>query len=486
MRCLGRMVGCLLLVLVVNIAPVSIWTVLMWGELSNADAYTESLSDDAYQEMTLLVLPAIAQAASGAATDGGEEEIAVSLNIFTQMIINLNFDVWRSIFGGLLDPNWVKETLNDNLSSIFTYWRFENDEINIQADLEPVAIALDGENGAAIAEGVFAATRDMEDCDASQLNEVDQILTGFDTSPGTTEADTAFLLPACNPGDEYMGQLEEHFETARFRLLSEMETLPDYQFDLREQSTDTPEEVEQFDQGFFELRRALFVIDETVVVLLLFPVMLMSLVVVVTVRSAKGFFLWMGVALISIAAVTLFPLIPYIYNLILNPQRPALAGNTSTSSVLGFEVVSLLVSSFAPSVLVATGVMLFIGVGFIVLAALLKAPQRRAQQPVYYVVPQNAVPVSGATPMPPMMQVGTQQMTPTMQPPVPTPPPQQPTPPPAPSSQELKRSTSSQPMSSTAAEKHRAALERNDLPDDRTFIPTETDSRDVPTDLDNE
>lgn len=481
MRCLGRFVGCLLLVMVAMVAPFTIWTVLLWGELSNADRYTDSLSDEAYEDLTLLVLPGIAQIASGAAYDKQDTENGDALQIFSQMIFNLDIERWRSIIGDQLDPEWLKDTLKTNLDNVLTYWRFESENLDIQADMTPLIEVLQGDNGAAITAAVISETATFENCTDDQLDTIDTTLKGG--GPNNT-----ISVPACDPGDENLNLLRSQFEQARLLLVNDLEDLPNYQFALQAEVTDTSSDVAQFNEDVFEMRRVLFLIDQTVVVLLLLPVMLMSLIVVITVRSAKGFFLWTSLALIETALLTLLPLMPYIYNLVINPQRPAFAGTSNTDFVLGFELIGLFFSSFAPTILVAVAVMAFVGIGFLILAALLKAPQGRAQQPVYYVMPSNTMAISGMTPTPNMPMMGP---PPYQQPPQPY------QAPPAPASGHTgssrtpakpnQRATSSEPVSpppihdpmpptpppSSAAERYKEQLNDPGLPEDRTFIPTE-------------
>ncbi|PJF39460.1 MAG: hypothetical protein CUN55_14280 [Phototrophicales bacterium] len=354
------------------------------------------------------------------------------------MILNIERERLQAILGDQFDPNWLKELLKTNLNNFFSYRKFENESLNIQADMTPIAEALAGDNGIAIIDAIIEETRRFDDCTDAELQLIDTLIASDSEIGG---------LPPCNPGEENLALLRTYLEQARTYMLSELGNLPDYQLDLRRQLSRNSAELEEFDRSAFEIRRILIFVDNAIVILLFLPIMLMSLVIVFAIRSAKGFFLWTGLAMIETAFLTLFPLLPYIYNLVANPQRAALSGNTNTEYVLIFELLGLLFSSFAPAIFAIVALLTFVGISFLILASLLKVPQVQTQQPVYYMMPSNTLAVN-TTPTPSAM-------------PIPT------TPSPLPRRKRLST------FSAQSSETPTTSNSESDLPDDHTFIPTE-------------
>lgn len=481
MRCLGRTLSCLLLAVIIMIAPVSIWTVIIWDSvITNVDEYTASLDDTAYEDMAIFVIPGIAQIHSDSirATNLNSEK-ALSLAVFAQTIIAIDRADWQSYIDGLFEPAWVREILNSNLQQLRAYLDFESTTLNAQADLKPVYDAISGETGEILAANVFESVRALDDCTNAQNRTVSDILAG----------DSVTMMPDCRPEDDLLAQVEIEFNRGRLLLATDLASVPDFQFDMRtriaaENSPDgnidtgpdtTNADLAEFDKGAHDMRRVLFLIDQTFVVILLFPLMILSLIVVVTVRSAKGFFLWTAIALLGTSTLTLLPLVPWIYGSIIeNPRGVRLAGATDPALELGFEIQRQLLGALSGPVIVWVTIMAFIGIGFLLLAALLRSPNASTQQQVYYVMPGQ----TGSYPTPtgsgaitPAQQVMHVQQTPV---PAPTEASVNTSPNQADSQQPQGRKSGG---NTSAAERHKDSLSRPDLPNDRTFIPPNDESK---------
>ena len=457
MRCLGRTFGCLLLALIVMIAPAAIWGVVIWNNLlTNVDEYTARLDEESYDDMTIFVIPVVAGIASPDPTDDSQDEKRAQIELFAETIINIDRNQWKSLIDGYISADWVQTVLNVNLRSIRRYLDFETDEVNIRADLTPVYNAISGDAGSALSDGVFAAVRQLDECNDRQSETIDKLLQG-DPDPS---------VPRCRPTESQLDLMQNFFNAGRMHIVAELETLEDFQLDVRQQAIDN-DSIEQFDRDAHDSRRGFFLIDRILPVILLAPVMLMALLVVISVRSAKGFFLWASFALIGSAFFTLLPLIPWIWGVIVdNPQdNSALTGSQDPAVELLVELQRVLLSAFTGPILSAVGLMAFIGIGFLLLAALLRGPQSNTQQQVYYVMPgQTGQFGSTGTPMPVIYQTppGTPQPQP-VQPMSPSEPTQvTPAPPAVPT------------QGSSAADIHKDALNRQDVADEHTFIPSDS------------
>ena len=437
MRCLGRTIGCMLLSMIIMITPMAIWMVVAWGGLiNNVDSYVENLDDESYNDMAVLVIPAVAQFAGQNERGVQNEEIGDSLSVFSNVIANLDGADWREIIDGKLDPEWVKDLLQTNLNYLIDYWNYETDYLVIEADFAPIVAVLSEDSGEQITQDVFAAYQNLDECDAIQNQLIEDTVTNQNNN----------MLPKCYPNTENLERIQAQFVAGRDYMVARLTDLPDSYLDVRAQQANA-DALEQYDSNMHDVRRGFFMVDQALPVILLFPLMLLSLIVVITVRSAKGFFLWTSIALIGISFLTIFPLIPWMYGLIFNTTDSGLVRSNDAAFNLGLSVQRVLFGEFSGPILLSVGVMIFIGFGFLLLAALLRNPHATQPQQVYYYVPSGQtgsyanVATSGSSQLP-----------------------IQPAPNIAP------------PGGSSAVERHKEELNTPELQNDRTFIPSDTQS----------
>lgn len=533
MRCLGRSVGCFLLVVTIIATPMALWIFTIWNVASNADLYTESLDEEAYTELATLVLPVFAELVSradmtqsadtgltpeqeteSAATPEAEPEPALEpiqtpnaqetftpAGLFADVVIALDHDDWREIINGAIDPLWVRDLLNTNLKNTLAFVRYETDELTIQVDLTPIANMIEGEPGDVLIGKVIDSVRSWDECNETQRAEMLNFVQGQ-----TRE------LPHCNPGDDYLAQLHIQMLAGKAQMVSELDKFANYQFDLREElaSRQHNNNIEEVDQNLHEFRRGLFFIDHTLVLLLLIPVMLLALVMIFSVRSLKDFFFWMGVPAVGVGILTVFPLIPWAYGLVQGPNKGHGFFNNNSEVELWFQAQRWIFGAFAEPILGMVIVLLLMGLVFLILAGMLRGPEKRKEQPVYYVIP------GGSTQQPNVFAPQAYLPSPGVQPPQPPNPlPHPPSPfasvsppasssgsspvkvitpkpskampaksPPAseeksialPASEQAAASQPESPKPTTGAERFKEVLDKPDLGDDQTFIPTEPPS----------
>ncbi|MCB9437236.1 MAG: hypothetical protein H6673_09640 [Anaerolineales bacterium] len=506
MRCLGRLFGCVLLVMVIAVIPAVLWVFTMWNIVSNADEYTSTLDEKAYEEMSLLVLPGVAQAVSDGRTSEQRTIEARQASFFARVILNLTPEEWEGAADGLIDPVWLQDNLNTNLINLFAFADYEVDTLDVSVDFSPVAAAFD-QHGDVLIDDIIAALESRSNCNAEQRD----LYNEFIDQQSTLTAPTTSTFPNCNPGENILATMRTRLQEGQNAILAYLNELPDYQWDLRQEAARAEgTSLEEIDNTLAEIREAMFVMDQSLVAILFLPIMLLSLVVVVAVRSAREFFFWMGLPLVVSGVFTLFPLIPWMYGLLYNNDPGVVSGSTYQ---LGFRAQRWAFSAFSQPILAEVLLLLGVGLVFLVLAGLIR--ERQPQQPIYYVMPGATGFPAGqyvqttATPTPQPMQVVS--TTPPPQPkvkrpaPPPVPPLSQPsTPPklkikdkpPAPPRPKInlsdKRDTDgaagdSKPIEvryinpdqhSSAADRFKEQLSQPASPEDMTFIPTDTDDDD--------
>ena len=155
MRCLGRLFGCLLVFVIIALTPVAFWLFTMWGVMSNADSYTESLDDEAYEELAVLTLPLVAELVAN--TEDGDDSNQVEL--FSDVITNMDHDEWKAIVGESINAEWVKDLINRNLNNSLDYFRFERDDLEVTVDFAPVLAAISENEGDDLVTNIMEAVR---------------------------------------------------------------------------------------------------------------------------------------------------------------------------------------------------------------------------------------------------------------------------------------------------------------------------------------
>lgn len=483
MRCLGRLFGCLLVFVIIAITPVAFWLFTMWGVMSNADSYTESLDDEAYEELAVLTLPLVAELVAD--TEDGDDSNQVEL--FSDVITNIDHDEWKAIVGESINAEWVKDLINRNLNNGLDYFRFERDDLEVTVDFAPVFAAISDNEGDDLVTNIMAAVRSWDACNQDDILKMTTYLNGQSNT-----------FPNCNPGEENLNRIENQLRVGAVVIEQKLQEYPNLEFNLRDEVKVDRSQFEDVDEMFSAVRQGFFFIEHTRVVMLLFPIMLFGLVVVFAVRSAKEFFLWGGITLILTGLMTLLPLIPWIYGLIDGANDAPHFFINGSEYELSFRLQRWLLGAFAEPVIAEVMGMLGMGFIFLVVAGFLKGPSKVSEQPVYYVMP------GGSTPQPmypagQYVQTSTPPPSPTpipvkKEPPLPTaevtPPPTTatssgtPSPSPTVATSETPSSPSTLPPvadvpptapESFASEHIRGAVGRLGVDDDMTFVPISDD-----------
>ncbi len=368
MRCLGRLLGLILAVFFVGMLPCSLWTYNTQRITLEGDTYKRVFKDkDFYDELTPRVLPALLKGLQ-------EEDPAGTTVSFLEVINHLDAHDWKQIAPTLIPPGWVEHEVQTNLDS-FLAWLDGNQDLVIVFQTEDLSRWLSGDPGKnalpQIAQALPACSPDQEQQFAQFVNET---------------ADVAF--PYCRPEDSaLLSQLNPLLDSARLaaadQLPTELNVVEEMRQALRERASDPAHqqaaEKAYSDEELNRFRSAVRLYKRLLPLTLMIPAVLLSLIVIVAIRSSKMFFRWMGWALIIGSLFTLLPLffLPFMardMSFSSELESGFAAGGALIAEVVGSRMVKLLIGAFTWPILEQSAVLIAIGFFFTVLSVLLRDP----------------------------------------------------------------------------------------------------------------
>jgi hypothetical protein len=143
-----------------------------------------------------------------------------------------------------------------------------------------------------------------------------------------------------------------------------------------------------------EFRSTIRLWQRTIVTIFLIPASLLSMIVIVTVRSSKSFFRWMGCPIMLGSIVTLFPLIflPFLISSTGSQSERDVAQGFATGGELVAEIMvngmaRLVIAEFTMPVLQQSAILLVLGFVCMVLSILVNEPGEPQPQIVYTSTP---------------------------------------------------------------------------------------------------
>lgn len=409
LRCLGQMLGFMLLVTLVIWIPCAVYTVVSWDYMSKEDTYT-NLDREFYEKLRPLVIPSFLGVQIQGAEDDSETE--KNLTVLRDAIDHTDADVWANISADLVSIDRVQEQFESNAVVAVEYFNDDREFFDVRFDSAILRETLGGQQGR---DAVVRMMDSWDNCSSSQETEISQYLAG-DTE----------TFPFCQPRNpDNQAEMQQRLQ-GYMNVLAD--SLPD-QFILRNEITkggDTT--LTEVDQSFEEVRKGVLFFDRLTPLAGLVPIMLFSLLVMVAVRSAKDLFLWGGLTFAVSGLFVFIPLFAWLSNLVSSPQAIA----TNPMEQLAGDAIIAFQRSIAQDMLGPLGVlgigMLIIGVMGIVIAAVIRGPEEPPEQQMFYLTPNPNMAYPQA-----MMPPQTQSFGSTPSPrPTPPPVPRPPTPPPVP------------------------------------------------------
>lgn len=376
MRCLGRIIAFFLLMLVVFMIPCSIWTLAFWQLGTDPTTYTETLDEAVYEGFSPFIIPFLAQEAEA---QTNSQNIVVLMNI----IENTNSEEWDNISSEIVSPEWLQEEMGRNMTIALDYFHGDSDNFDLVIDARPIRDKLSGQSGQELVDSLMAQIEGWDQCSPAQV----ELMIAFNN--GATDT-----MPKCRPPSEAgMQEIRTGLENGITEILDRLPE--DGNFVIRDEilASDPNTTPEEYSVNVKETRRFFIMMDNSIPASIFIPIMFMGLIVLFAVRTAKDFFLWMGLPLMLAGFFTIFPAVTSLYTL---TQPLQLSGNSALQDLGSqaiFEVTRTTAGKITGPILAITFFLVLTGFIFLVLAGILKGPKEAPTQ--YYYVPTSS---SGSTP----------------------------------------------------------------------------------------
>jgi len=361
-----RLFALILVAIAVPLLAFAVWMGAQLPVLLNADTYKNGLNEqNIYPDIVPVALPAMIEAIN---EDSPARNVPQDGRL-TQVINRLSPEDWRAVATELVPPQWLQQQTETMLDTLFAYFNGETDTLNLTFDMTVFRDGLIGE------EGQRAAARIVSAAPACTPDEITQLQA---IASGSADENT---LPICNPPDEYdetlSGVIQDTIESFGRGIEPTTLTL----FEIPALSEDEPLPAPTSDESLLGLMwlRVFFQAWEGFVPLFyLCPAGLLALIVIIGVRSLKGFGQWVGwtgvlSGLLAMLPVFLLPLA------ILDGMAETLVARTGSAELDLFQVrlatglVNSAFSEISGPVLAQAGLLLVAGIALLVIASVRRA-----------------------------------------------------------------------------------------------------------------
>jgi hypothetical protein len=359
MRYIGRTLALCLAVIIVLVTPCAFWMFNLQRVALDAQTYTSALQkQNVYQDF----LPALVDIAAT-----NEDSTPAERATFRALLTNMSMVEWAALSEKLLPPSWLQEQIEGNINRFFAWIDGSRPIPDITFDLTILKTAL-SENARSATDDIFPK---LPACTAEQES----------TLTGITPANAPGRVPLCNSQDSNLDKVVTDHLTATFNALGT--SLPD-RWDLAEQIRKA--DIGSSDSRFTEfdmvrVRSAIWVQSRLTLLLFLIPLALLSIIVIVAVRSGKSFFRWTGWTLIGSGLLALLP-VPFFPGLVygtVSSAQPSIhegfaEGGRIVASLLGGMMGSMM-ARLTLSVLVQVAITIVVGFLAVALSVILPAPE---------------------------------------------------------------------------------------------------------------
>jgi hypothetical protein len=388
MRCLGRLTALGLAFIFVVFLPCSMWTFNTQRIALSGDTYKSLFADEGfYQELIPAVLPALIEGIHDDELQPGEISLAKAINA-------LNYRDWERIAPGVVPADWVKSEVERNLDDFFGWLDGDRNDLVLVFHTDVIRERLMSSSGS---DAIRQIEEALPPCTPDQEQQFQQFV---DHEPEVE-------FPYCRPMDAALREKLTVMLTvaknnvaqdlsAELNLVDEMEQV------AREEaikhgdpapSTSTRAERNQ-------ARASIRLWQHLLVLVFLIPAALLSMIVIVTVRSSKSFFRWMGGSVIIASLLTLVPLVFLALSVTSISHRSETqlreefaAGGQLAAEIVGNGMIRLVVGEFTWPVLEQAAILIGLGFVSLVISVLLTDPDAPPEEYVYAVpTPQTEAP----------------------------------------------------------------------------------------------
>ena len=282
MRTFGRVVGFLLAVVAIPLFTMASCNLAVESTMLNPDTYKGAFEDQAvFDDLLPLAFPTIF--AQG--DDIDQSDFPVDLQQVTSV---LDTEGWRAVLGELVPASWLQARYDQFVDAWVGALRGDFSQLESDVDFSEIRDRLTGPEAQQAADALLSA---VPDCSLAESRRIRDIANGAEE-----------LLPVCEP--TILGQritsmtiLTEWFNALGRELPAE--PIPfNVLFDVQ------PDDV--------RVINLLFELDQSALLLFfLCPVALLSLIVIVAVRSLRGFGMWAGSISVGTAFTILISLVVF-------------------------------------------------------------------------------------------------------------------------------------------------------------------------------
>lgn len=164
MRCLGRLIGLVLVLVFLFVFPCSLWTFNTQRIMLNGETYKSTFKDDGfYADLLPAVLPALLE-------DLENREKSPENEITLLRVINhLNQRDWEAIAPQLVPLEWVRYAVDTNLDSFLAWVEGDTQDLTIIFRTEALRRRLAGTQGEAAVQMIALALPECSDAEQDQL-----------------------------------------------------------------------------------------------------------------------------------------------------------------------------------------------------------------------------------------------------------------------------------------------------------------------------
>ena len=398
MRCLGRTMGLGLVFIFLVLFPCSMWTFHTQRIALSEETYKNLFADEGfYRELIPVVLPSL--------IDGlvGEDNLEPGELSLVSTIEALDHADWEDIAPQVVPGSWVRSEVEANLDNFFRWLDGDAPDLKLVFHTREIQQRLAGPQGEQAIQQMF------DRLPACQPNQLDQFVAFAERRksefPYCRPPQDARCAVQMNPSPAQPCDvwLKDALDRARMRVAVELEAKGNLDL-LEEARLQAEDHDETFtDAELDRFRASVRLWQRLLILVFLIPASLLALVVIVSVRSSKMFFRWMGWPLIIGSLFTLVPLL--LLPLLTSDIRMESRGEVEEGFAVGGDIVAevlangmmrLIVGEFTWPVLVNAAIVVVFGFGFVVLSVLLPDPD---------------APVVGATQTPPGVPVASETHT---------------------------------------------------------------------------
>lgn len=364
MRCLGRLIGLGLVLTFLLVFPCSLWTFNTQRIALDVQTYKRAFADEGfYEDLIPTVLPALLKGLQ-------EPPPAPGTVSFPDLIDHLKSRDWNAIAPGLVPMDWAEYEIETNLDNFSTWMEGDRDDLVMAFHTDTLRRRLEGSAGETAMQQIMDA---LPPCDAPRENQFDDFVAG---EPGA-------MFPFCRPEDDARrAELVRILDETRLSAAAALPDQLDVIDEMEKASLDHPEPGEQpFTRNDLDVFRAIVRLWQGLLMLwLIFPIMVLALVIIFAVRSAKTFFRWIGWSLILGSLVALIPLVilPFILHDLINVEGEIeggfAAGGALMAEIAGRRMTQVLIREFTWPVLIEAAILIGVGFFAVVLSVLLPDP----------------------------------------------------------------------------------------------------------------